>query len=153
MVKQVTTDCQERLEQFLSAVEAAQKLQDDILKYGLNAAYLYCEDLEGDWLERWDEDKEEDISLKIVSFLESDDTLALTVRNLLKDKSLSEIAVELEKYLSLDGEEERIFAVKTFLVDNVLSRESNYSFGDGIDLLELAEKLVKKLVYVVESGK
>ncbi|WP_179198039.1 hypothetical protein [Nostoc sp. T09] len=50
MEREKQSDHQQRLDNFLQAVEAAQKLQDDIMKYGLEAAYLYCEDVDGDWL-------------------------------------------------------------------------------------------------------
>lgn len=58
MGKEIPTDRQERLEKFLKAVEAAQNLQDDFLKYGLDCVDLYVEDVDGDWLERWGEDEE-----------------------------------------------------------------------------------------------
>lgn len=38
---------QQRLDNFFQAVEAAQKLQNNIIKYGLEAAYLYCDDVDG----------------------------------------------------------------------------------------------------------
>lgn len=28
------------------------------MKYGLDAAYLYCDDVDGDWLETWGDDNE-----------------------------------------------------------------------------------------------
>jgi hypothetical protein len=37
MVQEKQSDRQQRLDNFLQAVEAAQKLQDDIIKYGLEA--------------------------------------------------------------------------------------------------------------------
>ncbi|MBD2500222.1 hypothetical protein [Anabaena azotica] len=53
MAQEKQSDSQQRLDKFLQAVEAAQKLQDDIMKYGLEAAHLYCDDVDGDWLETW----------------------------------------------------------------------------------------------------
>ncbi|MDZ8140953.1 MAG: hypothetical protein RM049_37650 [Nostoc sp. DedQUE04] len=41
MVQEKQSDRQQRLDNFLQAVEAAQKVQDDIMKYGLEAAHLY----------------------------------------------------------------------------------------------------------------
>lgn len=58
MAKEIPTDRQERLERFLKAVEEAQKLQNDFLKYGLDCVNLYVEDVNGDWLEKWGEDEE-----------------------------------------------------------------------------------------------
>lgn len=56
MVKQQSTDYAERLEPFFQAVEEAQRFQDDLLRYGLEAVHLYVEDVEGDWLEQWQEE-------------------------------------------------------------------------------------------------
>ena len=50
---------QQRLNAFKEAVQAARQLEDDIRKYGLDAAYLYCDDVDGDWLETWGDDEEE----------------------------------------------------------------------------------------------
>ncbi|MDJ0735399.1 MAG: hypothetical protein QNJ47_15300 [Nostocaceae cyanobacterium] len=49
----------------------------------------------------------------------------------------------------MHGEEEKFFAVKTFLVDSLLAREINPCFGDEINLLELAEKMVHKLADIL----
>ena len=59
MVQEKQSDRQQRLNKFLQAVEAAQKSQGDIMKYGLEAAPLYCDDVDGDWLETWGEDEED----------------------------------------------------------------------------------------------
>jgi hypothetical protein len=59
MVQEKQSDRQQRLNKFLQAVEAAQKSQGDIMKYGLEAAHLYCDDVDGDWLETWGEDEED----------------------------------------------------------------------------------------------
>jgi hypothetical protein len=37
-------------------LESSRQLQQDILNHGLDAAYLYFEDVDGDWLENWDDD-------------------------------------------------------------------------------------------------
>jgi hypothetical protein len=62
MVNQKLTERQQRLENFLQHIEAARQLEDDIMKYGLYAAYLYCDDVEGDWLDTWGNEEEETIS-------------------------------------------------------------------------------------------
>jgi hypothetical protein len=62
MVNQKLTERQQRLEHFLQHIEAARQLEDDIMKYGLDAAYLYCDDVEGDWLDTWGDEEEETIS-------------------------------------------------------------------------------------------
>ncbi|MEH2000118.1 MAG: hypothetical protein V7L00_15450 [Nostoc sp.] len=150
MVQEKQSDRQQRSDNFLQAVEAAQKVQDDIMKYGLEAANLYCDDVDGDWLETWgeDEDGQQSFVELVTNFLQSDDLVAVRLRKQLKDKSLQKIAVELERCLKLSKEEERIFAVKNVLAGGVAVAESNRGTSDGIDeieLLDLAEEVLGKL--------
>ncbi|MEH2152825.1 hypothetical protein [Nostoc sp.] len=150
MVQEKQSDRQQRLDNFLQAVEAAQKVQDDIMKYGLEAAHLYCDDVDGDWLETWgeDEDEQQNFVELVTNFLQSDDLVAVRIRKQLKDKSLQEIAVELERCLSLSKEDDRIFAVKNVLAGSVAIAESNRGSSDEVDeieLLDLAEVLLNKL--------
>jgi hypothetical protein len=156
MINKLPTDRQERLTSFLQAVEVAQQLQDDILRYGLAAADLYCEDIDSDWLERWGDEDEENIFVgSFISFLSSNDSVAQQVRRQLKDKSLQDIAAQLETCLSLTEEQERIFAVKSLLVDNIATRDKNSDIGDDVDevnLLDLAEELVEKLGGIVSDN-
>ncbi|MCC5645060.1 helix-turn-helix domain-containing protein [Nostoc sp. CHAB 5824] len=84
----------------------------------------------------------------LVKLLESDDSVAVKVRERLGTRTIEEIAVELEKCLSLSEEEDKIFAVKNVLAANVTSGESNRGTSDEIDeieLLDLAEELLEKL--------
>ena len=63
-------------------------------------------------------------------------------------RTIEEIAVELEKCLSLSEEEDRIFAVKNVLAGSVAVEESNRGTSneiDEIELLDLAEELLNKL--------
>ena len=154
MVKKNSTGCQERLENLLQAVEAAQKLQHDIIRYGLEAAYFYVEDVDGDWLERWNEDEEEHHTSveRITDFLKSDDRVAITLRKLFTDKSLTEIASELEKCLSLPKKADQIFAIKDFLLYNFKSGEINRFTSDEYDVINLVdftEELLEKLMNIL----
>lgn len=154
MVNQQITDRQQRLESFLESVKAAQQLQDDMIKYGLDAAYLYCDDVEGDWLDTWGDDNDEPSYIeKMTTFLESDDAVAVKVRKKLQDKSVSEIIEGLEYCLSQLTENQRIFAAKDLLVGGVAVAGSNRSYSDeGIDeieLLDLAEDLLEKLTEIL----
>jgi transcriptional regulator with XRE-family HTH domain len=85
----------------------------------------------------------------LMKLLESDDAVAVKVRQRLLDKSVAEIAAQLEQCLSLTEEEERIFAVKKVLAGSATSGGSYRDTSDGdddeIDLLDLAEELVEKL--------
>ncbi|MBC6434637.1 helix-turn-helix domain-containing protein [Nostoc sp. HG1] len=90
----------------------------------------------------------------LVKLLESDDLVAVKVRARLGSRTIEEIAVELEKSLSL-SEEDRIFAVKNVLAANVACRESNRGTSDEIDeieLLDLAEELLEKLIEVLGNS-
>ncbi|MEY3403810.1 MAG: hypothetical protein AN487_05795 [Anabaena sp. CRKS33] len=150
MINQEITERQKRLEQFLQHLESARQLEDDIMKYGLEAADLYFEDIDGDWLETWgDDDDEPGYIEKLTTFLESDDVVAVKVRERLQDKSLDEIIGGLEYCLSQLTQKDRIFAAKDFLVGNVVvngsCRASGNSDFDEVELLELAEDLMDKL--------
>jgi hypothetical protein len=151
MINQEITERQKRLEQFLQHLESARQLEDDIMKYGLEAADLYFEDIDGDWLETWgDDDDEPGYIEKLTTFLESDDVVAVKVRERLQDKSLDEIIGGLEYCLSQLKEEDRIFAAKDFLFGDVVVSEScrasgNSSYIDEVELLALAEDLMERL--------
>ena len=148
MVQEVLTDSKQKWEDFLRAVEAAQQLQDNILKYGLLTADLYCKDVDSDWLETWEEEEEQNLEESLPEFLASDDALAIELKTILRDRSLEDMARELEKCLSLPStEQEKIFAVKTFLVDSLVNEGKNDQLASElhrINLLELAENFVKK---------
>jgi hypothetical protein len=148
--QEITKESQKRLEQFLQHLESARQLEDDIRKYGLEAADLYFEDIDSDWLETWgDDDDEPGYIEKITTFLESDDVVAVEVRKRLQDKSIDEIIGGLEYCLSQLTEKDRIFAAKDFLVGDVVvsgsCRASGNSDIDEVELLELAEDLMDKL--------
>ncbi|MBN3868935.1 helix-turn-helix domain-containing protein [Nostoc sp. JL33] len=84
----------------------------------------------------------------LVKLLESDDSVAVKVRERLGTRTIQEVAAELEKCLSLVKEEDRLFSVKNVLAVNVRSGESNRGNSDEIDeieLLDLAEELLEKL--------
>lgn len=158
MVKEMSIDTQKRLDKFLESVEAAQKLQNDIVRYGLEAAYLYAEDVDGDWLEKWDEDEaiQTNFVESVTTFLESDDWVAVSVRKQLQGKLLPEIATQLEDCLRLSEQENRVFAIKTVLVESASCKQISRSFSDEndtVDLLDLAEQLVKRLERIFEMSK
>ncbi|MBW4600127.1 MAG: hypothetical protein KME29_11095 [Calothrix sp. FI2-JRJ7] len=134
-------DRQQRLEKFVQAVDAAQELQDNILRYGINAAYLYYEDVDGDWLSKWGD---EDTSLELItSFLLSNDLVALNLRDMLHHKSIPEISDYLDNCMNISTEENRVFAVKDLLISSINNKS-------GIDLLNLAQQLVDKLEHIIK---
>jgi hypothetical protein len=154
MINQEITERQKRLEQFLQHLESARQLEDDIMKYGLEAADLYFENIDSDWLETWgDDDDEPGYIEKITTFLQSNDVVAVKVRERLQDKSHDEIIGGLEYCLSQLTEKDRIFAAKDFLVGDVVisgsSRASGNSSINEVELLELAEDLMEKLTEIL----
>lgn len=62
MVTEKQNPNQNQTSKVLQSVENAQKLQEDRIKYGLDHVKLYVEDVEGDWLETWED--EEDLQEK-----------------------------------------------------------------------------------------
>lgn len=134
-------DRQQRLEKFVQAVSSAQELQDNILRYGINAAYLYYEDVDRDWLSKWGD---EDTPLELItSFLLSNDLVALNLRDMLHDKSIPEISDYLDNCMNISTEENRVFAVKDLLISSINNKS-------GIDLLNLAQQLVDKLEHIIK---
>jgi transcriptional regulator with XRE-family HTH domain len=88
----------------------------------------------------------------LVKLLESDDLVAVKVRERLGARTIQEIAVELEKCLSLSEEEDRIFAIKNLLAVSVAVVETNRGTTneiDEIELLDLAEELLEKLANIL----
>ena len=66
-----TLSNKERLEKVWQAFQAAQQLQEDRLAWGINHVNLYVENVDGDWLENWGEDEEEELGEKLVMRKES----------------------------------------------------------------------------------
>ncbi|MEO1185761.1 MAG: hypothetical protein AAFX46_14240, partial [Cyanobacteria bacterium J06636_27] len=59
-----------------------------------------------------------------------------------------------EDCLRLSESENRVFAIKTVLVESASFEQMNCSFNDGsdnVDLLDLAEQLVKRLERIFEQ--
>ncbi len=51
----IQTSSKDRLEKAWQALQAAQDLQENRIRFGLEHVNLYVEDVEGDWLETWGE--------------------------------------------------------------------------------------------------
>jgi len=61
-----TLSNKEGLEKVWQAFQAAQQLQEDRLTWGINHVNLYVENVDGDWLEKWGEEGEEELSEKVL---------------------------------------------------------------------------------------
>ncbi|HLO88807.1 MAG TPA: hypothetical protein VK203_27905 [Nostocaceae cyanobacterium] len=117
------------------ALATARKMQQDWLTYGLDFVRLYVEDVDGDWLDTWGEDEvKSNYSLdEIKEFLVSDQELAVKIRANLGEKSLFDLAVNLEESLIIPVAEERLTSVRNLLATfNVEEIESN----------DIAEKII-----------
>lgn len=150
MVKEIEIKKTDNFTQYLEHLEAGKRLQEDWINHGIDCVDLYFENIDGDWLETWgDDDDEPGYIEKLTAFLESDDIVAVKVRQQLQDKSIDEIIAGLEDCLSQLTENDKIFAAKDLLVGGVAVLGSNRSSSDeGIDeieMLDLAEDLMEKL--------
>jgi len=144
MPNQQETNSSQQLDRFSEALATARNMQQDWLNYGIDFVHLYVEDVDGDWLERWGE---ESILDSLKEFLVSDDDVAVRVRQILGERSLFDVAVNLEECLSLSEENDRLYAVINILA----GRENNYDAReiDDIELLNLANSLLKKLADIL----
>lgn len=87
----------------------------------------------------------------VSAFLESDDPVAVQVRERLGGRPLSEIATQLEKCLNSPEEDDRLFAIKNVLAGGVTAVGTNRDSSnenDEIELLDLAESLLEKLAEI-----
>lgn len=154
MVKERPINSQDKLTRFQQHLEEGRQLQQDWINHGLDSVDLYFENIDGDWLETWGDDEEEPSHRELLTtFLESDDAVAVKVREKLQDKSVSEMIAGLEDCLSQLTENDRIFAAKNLLVGGVAVAGSNRSYSDEmideIELLDLAEDLLDKLTEIL----
>ncbi len=145
MPNQRQSNGNQQVDRFSEALATARNMQQDWLNYGVDFVHLYVEDVHGDWLERWGEESVLD-SLK--EFLVSNDDVAVKVRQILGERSLFDIAVNLEECLSLSEETDKLYAIKNVLAN----RENNYNISceiDDIELLNLANSLLEKLAEIL----
>ena len=137
MVNQQQTNNSAQLENLTEALAAARNMQQDWLNYGLNFVHIYVEDVEGDWLETWDDDEiSNPLFDGIKDFLVSDDDVATKIRKYVGDASLFDLAVDLEECLRISRENEKISAVKDILASDIDI--------DDLELLDLANNFVDK---------
>lgn len=87
----------------------------------------------------------------VAKFLESDDPVAVQVRERLGERSLSGVAVELENCWSLPEEDRSDAVMDIFVSSGVTARETNRNSSDdndGIELVELVDDLLEKLAEI-----
>jgi hypothetical protein len=172
MVSEKQNSSQDKLEKFSEALAKARKMQDDWMTHGLDFVDLYVEDVDGDWLERWGEDEKELVSEApdaqavavgqtlvgdsvleaVTAFLKGDDPVAVRVREPLGDKSLPEIAAELEKCWNLPQEDRSDAVMDIFVASGITAGGTNRDSSDnndGIELVELVDDLLEKLAEIL----
>ena len=139
MINQQETNSMVQVDRFSEALASARKMQQDWLEYGLNFVHIYVEDVDGDWLENWGDDDILGNCLldSIKEFLVSDDDVAVKIRHYLAERSLFDLAVNLEECLRIYRGDERLSAVKNILIGNC--------DVDDIELTTLANCLIQKL--------
>ncbi|NEU71155.1 hypothetical protein PI95_000820 [Hassallia byssoidea VB512170] len=144
MPNQRQSNGNQQVDRFSEALATARNMQQDWLNYGIDFVHLYVEDVHGDWLERWGEESTLDT---IKEFLVSNDDVAVRVRQILGERSLFDIAVNLEECLSLSEENDKLYAVINLLAGS----ENNYDAReiDDIELLNLANSLLSKLAEIM----
>jgi transcriptional regulator with XRE-family HTH domain len=90
----------------------------------------------------------------VTKFLESDDPVAVQVRERLGERSLVQVAAELEKCLSLP-EEDHIIAIKNVLADSIPAfgnTRNSSNKNDARELLKLARTLLAKLEEILNES-
>nr|WP_231866918.1 hypothetical protein [Anabaena sp. 4-3] len=129
------------MDTFTEALATARQMQQDWLSYGVNFIHLYIEDVEGDWLENWEHEELfcNAVFDRIKEYLVSDDAVAVRLRQDLGDRSLFDIAVNLEEIWRITSPNNRLTAVKSLLGDDESS--------------DLAEKLLARLIAILVSNK
>ena len=139
--RQQTHSYETPVEEFAQALTTARRMQHDWLTYGVDYVHFYVEDVESNWLETWgDEDILGNKLLDAIKeFLVSSDDVAIRIRQNLGERSLFDLAVNLEVCWRIGESSDRLC-----LVRNLLAGEDNVDLNNG-ELLNLAESLLEKL--------
>ncbi|QLE56973.1 hypothetical protein [Nostoc sp. TCL26-01] len=140
--KETTNSYKNQVDKFTEVLTTAREMQQDWLQYGLNFIHIYVDDVDGDWLETWGNDGTYHSSIldHIKEFLVSNDLDAVRLRQHLGERSLFEIAVNLEECWQIPDIEQRLLAIQHLLTD-VLTGE--------VEISGLADSLLKKLAEIL----
>ncbi|UKO97536.1 hypothetical protein [Nostoc sp. UHCC 0870] len=133
-----TNSYNNQMETFTEALATARQMQQDWLSYGLNFIHLYVDDVDGDWLETWEHDEifANPVLDHIKEFLVSDDIVAFKLRDYLGDRSLFDLAVNLEEMWRITPSTDRLATLKNILAIG--------ETDDG-EISDLADSLLTKL--------
>ncbi|MBD2725865.1 hypothetical protein H6G96_05890 [Nostoc sp. FACHB-892] len=146
MANKRETHCNNQVDTFAEALATARQMQQNWLTYGVDFVNIYVEDVEGDWLETWGHGEILGNSQldAIKEFLVSNDSVAVKVREDLKERSLFDFAVKLEESWKIPETNDRLSAVR-----NLLAGEENSINTDDLRLLDLASTLLVKLAEIL----
>jgi hypothetical protein len=146
MANKRETHCNNQVDTFAEALATARQMQQNWLTYGVDFVNIYVEDVEGDWLETWGHDEIlGNFQLDAIKeFLVSNDSVAVKVREDLKERSLFDFAVKLEESWRISETNDRLSAVR-----NLLAGEENSINTDDLRLLDLASTLLVKLAEIL----
>ena len=180
MVTQQQNYSHDDLGVFSAALEKSRKMQQDWLTHGLDFVNLYIQDIEENWLDRWDEDEptvESSVALaseqvfidvSVVEFIgaflasdypaavwarDSDHPLAMRVQQQMEIEGLEQIVTRLEDCLSIPNKSDRLHEATIILTGGVTVGEITRDSGDEEDefmLFDLAESLLEKLAEIKE---
>lgn len=174
MVTKQQNYSQDDLSAFSEALEKSRKMQQDWLLHGLDFVNLYIQDIEGDWLERWDDEisiessvvleaKQTFIDVSVIEFIdaflasdypaaiwarESDHPLARGVQRQRQIIGLAQIISRLTDCLNIQNELERLKEARIILAGEVTIEKRSGNLGDEEDefkLFDLAKSLLEKL--------
>jgi hypothetical protein len=151
MVNQKQTSDLDQFQKFAESLEAARKMQQDWITYGLDFVEHYVEDLEGDWLENWGKDEENLALESLTAFLKSDEPLAVRVREVLGTRSIWEFAIEVDRIYQTCPKDEWRDAGGKALAGSIGSGKFSRQSSDEdpeIELQDLAESLIEKLAEI-----
>ncbi|MEH1831958.1 MAG: hypothetical protein V7L29_07765 [Nostoc sp.] len=140
--KRETHSCNNQVDRFAEALATARQMQQSWLTYGVDFVNFYVEDVDGDWLETWGHDEILSNSRldAIKEFLVSHDSVAVKIRQHLKERSLFDFAVNLEESWRISEADDRLSAVISLLAGEGSSVDT-----DDIKLVDLANSLLVKL--------
>lgn len=144
--KRETHSCNNQVDAFAEALATARQMQQNWLTYGVDFVNIYVEDVDGDWLETWDDDEIlGNYRLDAIKeFLVSNDSVAIKIRQHLGERSLFDFAVNLEESWRIFETNDRLSAVR-----RLLAGEENSVDADDIRLGDLANNLLVKLAEIL----
>lgn len=144
--RQETHSYETPAEEFAQALAKARRMQHDWLTYGVDFVNLYVEDADSNWWETWGND--EILGNKsldaIKEFLISYDDVAVRIRQHLGQRSLFDVAINLEECWRIADVNDRLLIVRNLLAGDNTNIDLNNQ-----ELLDLADSLLAKMSEII----